>query len=203
MTDHYSVLGVAANATVEQIKSAFKYLATQWHPDVNSGATEAVRQFAEERFKAINTAHSILSDPAKRQAYDMRLRAERSSERAQAQSGPQAQGPQPQPRKKADRTGRRVRTSVAARRALKVLESELSSTSTTQAQQREAATTILKFEAVTEARRSKLNRINDLTAALKEFKSQNLKKQDEITKLQVALRKANSVIRARGGANGK
>ncbi|HEY8820189.1 MAG TPA: molecular chaperone DnaJ [Dehalococcoidia bacterium] len=62
--DLYEVLGVPRTATAEEIKKAFRKLAMQYHPDRNSDSS------AEERFKEINTAFEVLSDPEKRAAYD-------------------------------------------------------------------------------------------------------------------------------------
>ena len=62
--DYYDVLGVGRNASQEEIKSAFRSLARKYHPDVN-GAHDA-----EERFKEINEAFAVLSDPEKRAVYD-------------------------------------------------------------------------------------------------------------------------------------
>lgn len=62
--DYYEVLGISRNASSEEIKSAFRKLARQYHPDVNDAAD------AEERFKEINEAFAILSDPDKRSVYD-------------------------------------------------------------------------------------------------------------------------------------
>ena len=63
--DLYSVLGVGRDATDAEIKRAFRRLAQQTHPDVNREAG------ADERFKEINQAYQVLSDPQRRQAYDM------------------------------------------------------------------------------------------------------------------------------------
>lgn len=62
--DYYEVLGVPRNATAEELKSAFRRLARQYHPDVNKAGD------AEERFKEINEAYAVLSDDEKRAAYD-------------------------------------------------------------------------------------------------------------------------------------
>lgn len=62
--DYYEVLGVPRNASQEEIKRAFRRLARQYHPDVSDAPD------AEERFKEINEAYAVLSDPEKRAAYD-------------------------------------------------------------------------------------------------------------------------------------
>jgi molecular chaperone DnaJ len=66
MPDPYETLGVARTATQEEIKKAFRSLARQHHPDANREDPTA-----EERFKEINAAYEVLSDPEKRQRYDM------------------------------------------------------------------------------------------------------------------------------------
>jgi DnaJ-class molecular chaperone len=65
----YEVLGVAEEATEEQIRSAYKKLAIKFHPDKNPGDDAA-----EERFKELTQAYEVLTDKKKRQAYDQRLR---------------------------------------------------------------------------------------------------------------------------------
>ena len=67
--DYYTVLGVARSASDADIKRAFRGLAQQWDPDFNKEPA------AEQRFKEINEAYQVLSDPQRRQAYDMFGRA--------------------------------------------------------------------------------------------------------------------------------
>ena len=64
--DYYQILGVPRNATNEQIKKAYRKLAMQYHPDRNPGKEE----WANEKFKDINEAFSVLGDPEKRRQYD-------------------------------------------------------------------------------------------------------------------------------------
>lgn len=63
--DYYQVLGVAHDATPEEIKKAYRRLAIKYHPDHNQGSREA-----EEKFKDISEAYGVLSDPEKRRLYD-------------------------------------------------------------------------------------------------------------------------------------
>lgn len=62
--DHYALLGIARDAGADEIRRAYRRLAAKWHPDRNSGPE------AQERFKRISEAYDVLSDSAKRAAYD-------------------------------------------------------------------------------------------------------------------------------------
>ncbi|MFN0129266.1 MAG: DnaJ C-terminal domain-containing protein [Verrucomicrobiales bacterium] len=63
--DYYATLGIARDASADDIRKAFRKLARQYHPD-----TAADKAKAEEKFKEINEAHEVLSDPEKRKKYD-------------------------------------------------------------------------------------------------------------------------------------
>lgn len=68
--NYYDILGVTKNAENEEIKKAYKKLALQYHPDRQINKSEDEKKAAEEKFKEINEAYSILSDKNKRQQYD-------------------------------------------------------------------------------------------------------------------------------------
>ena len=63
--DYYEVLGVAKNADEKTIKKAYRKLAKKYHPDTNAGDPAA-----EQKFKDVTEAYTILSDPEKRKLYD-------------------------------------------------------------------------------------------------------------------------------------
>ncbi|MSW15577.1 MAG: DnaJ domain-containing protein, partial [Actinobacteria bacterium] len=65
MADHYGILGVDRDASFDEIKKAYRKLAREYHPDVNPDPLTA------EKFKEISTAYEVLSDPDKRQRYDL------------------------------------------------------------------------------------------------------------------------------------
>src|SRR6266542_6127341 len=64
-SDYYAILGVARDASDDQIRSAYRKLARQYHPDVNSD------DGASARFREVTEAYEVLSDPQRRQRYDM------------------------------------------------------------------------------------------------------------------------------------
>nr|GFB53956.1 DnaJ homolog subfamily B member 1 [Tanacetum cinerariifolium] len=64
--DYYNILKVNRNATDEDLKKAYRRLAMIWHPDKNSN-----KQESESKFKQISEAYDVLSDPQKRQIYDL------------------------------------------------------------------------------------------------------------------------------------
>jgi curved DNA-binding protein len=87
--DYYAILGVPRTATQEEIRNAYRKLARQWHPDVNPDR----RKEAEEKFKEINEAYQVLSDPEKRRRYDELGAQWQEYERWQRAGGEATQGP--------------------------------------------------------------------------------------------------------------
>lgn len=65
--DYYQVLGITRSASADEIKKAYRRLARQLHPDLHSGAKKTEM---EKKFKELNEAHEVLSDPDKRKKYD-------------------------------------------------------------------------------------------------------------------------------------
>jgi len=66
MADHYAILGVSRDASADEVKRAYRKLARRFHPDANPNDAEAA-----EHFKEVTHAYEVLSDPDKRQRYDM------------------------------------------------------------------------------------------------------------------------------------
>ena len=72
--NHYTVLGLDRRCTDAQIRTAYRVLARQHHPDLNPGSAEAVA-----RTQALNAAYEVLSDPERRSAHDRELAAKKSA----------------------------------------------------------------------------------------------------------------------------
>ena len=70
MSDYYATLGVQRDASKAEIKTAYKQLALQYHPDTAAELTAEQQQLHEQKFKEISEAYAVLSDEAKRQQYD-------------------------------------------------------------------------------------------------------------------------------------
>ena len=68
MSSHYQILGVAKDASLKEIKAAYRRQALRYHPDKNPGSEDAGKKFLE-----VYNAYEILSDPLKRQLYDEKL----------------------------------------------------------------------------------------------------------------------------------
>lgn len=69
--DYYGALGLAPDASAEEIHEAYRRLAKLWHPDRYAVAPPELRARAERRMRAVNAAHAALGDPARRRAYDL------------------------------------------------------------------------------------------------------------------------------------
>ena len=63
--DYYGILGLSKTASADEVKAAYRKLSKEWHPDKHKGEKKA-----EEKFKEINEAYEVLSDPKKKQQYD-------------------------------------------------------------------------------------------------------------------------------------
>jgi molecular chaperone DnaJ len=88
--DYYETLGVPRQADAEEIRKAYRKLARKHHPDLNPGDKSA-----EERFKNVQEAYDILSDPKKRQMYDQVGFYSDNGFAGAGPGGPAGQGPQP------------------------------------------------------------------------------------------------------------
>ena len=63
--DYYEVLGIQKNASEDEMKKAYRQMAKKYHPDLHPNDKEA-----EEKFKEVNEAYEVLSDPSKKERYD-------------------------------------------------------------------------------------------------------------------------------------
>ena len=89
--DFYQVLGLSRNASADDIKKAYRRLARQYHPDLHSGSKKTEM---EKKFKELNEANEVLSDPDKRKKYDQygaQWEQAEAYEKARQQAGPGAQ----------------------------------------------------------------------------------------------------------------
>lgn len=82
MDNHYQTLGINSSATLQEIRRAYRILARRYHPDLNPGKS------SEEKFKAVATAYSVLSDPALKEQYDIQLESAPSGSARSAFGGP-------------------------------------------------------------------------------------------------------------------
>ena len=82
MANYYDILGVPRGADQKEIRQAFRRLARKYHPDLNPGDEKA-----ERRFKQINEAYEVLSDPDKRKKYDLYGERRKRARRYEADSG--------------------------------------------------------------------------------------------------------------------
>src|SRR5262245_9476719 len=90
--DYYQVRGIPRTAAADEIKKAYRRLARQYHPDLHSGAKKSEM---EKKFKEVNEAHEVLSDPDKRKKYDQygaQWKQAEAFERARQQAGARGQG---------------------------------------------------------------------------------------------------------------
>lgn len=89
--DYYGVLEVVMMASIDEVKKSFRRLAKQHHPDkVGPEATDVERKAAEERFKLLNEAYSVISDPVRRADHDREWKRAEAAQRARARRPPPA-----------------------------------------------------------------------------------------------------------------
>jgi len=123
MPDYYAVLGVDKRATADEIKRAFRRLTKDYHPDRNPGSTDA-----EDRYREINEAYTVLSDPAARARYDTTSRLQQGLDLTKGFDGQSARdllgnvlGDVFRNRRKARRKGRDLRYTLTVDLAEAVL----------------------------------------------------------------------------------
>jgi MYXO-CTERM domain-containing protein len=89
--DPYAVLGVARTATEQELRTAYRELVARYHPDRHQG--NPLKDLASAKLAEINRAYAILSDPARRAAYDAGRSAAWQAPRSQAPGAPRWAGP--------------------------------------------------------------------------------------------------------------
>ena len=102
MRDPYDSLGLEAGADIAEIRSAYRRLAGQFHPDRFSGASPTEQRAALERMQEINQAFAVLTDPTERRRYErhqrLRQRRRTTPQREAQEPGTRAQGEAPKSR---------------------------------------------------------------------------------------------------------
>ena len=83
--DYYRILGVFPSASLHDIRRAYRVQALRWHPDMHAGESPEEIAKAEEMFKAVNEAYSVLGNPASRSSYDYNRRPTTSQDQAHSQ----------------------------------------------------------------------------------------------------------------------
>ena len=71
MKDYYKILGVSEDVSPDELKKTYRKMALKYHPDHQQGKSDAEKKEAEDKFKEVNEAYETLSDPKKREEYDM------------------------------------------------------------------------------------------------------------------------------------
>jgi len=86
--DFYTILGISRHATAIEIKIAYLMLAKEWHPDKHQNSDEAGRKKAEEKFKDLGEAYSVLGDTSKKADYDLTLHDEQEPDEPEESEEP-------------------------------------------------------------------------------------------------------------------
>lgn len=106
--NYYSILGVARDASAQDIKSAYRRLARELHPDKNAGDTKAA-----ERFKEITRAHNVLGDPQKRRDYDSQMKLQNNFGQSTAAAPPHRPAADPAADARVEEVMQRMRETAA------------------------------------------------------------------------------------------